>query len=593
MQILAVFPAEPEDWQILDQIPPDCLSSILVVADVMAPVGLISSDKVRKAASAEFQNALREALSKSRPDIVLWFGRLCSIQAWKSLRQLVRCAPEALLIVAAGQTRSQGGFLEDVVLRIGLWFRVVDSVVFCSGKARTLCKVNPQRCTVLHCSGRETVTALLEKRLLAHHKSVLWVDPNITAQSPSMRSLVDSIHALRAEGWSVCGLCYEHPQDNSVIDVTRLPRLPLPRLLDLLQFVLCCNLYRFIQSRLFRRRPATIVHTTCGYDLLADLVSVHFCQQRWLDFSSTLGVRSLRDRVALQLSRIYSVVERLQLRCRHARLALPVSRAIGEAVREAYGTTVPQVVLPNAFDESRFGIETRNRYRDAMRSKLGFGDNVTVFAFTSYGHYRRKGFWLIVDALRILQDRDDLRLLVIGGSPQGLERLKRDLLQSFPGYLQAIVFVGMTDQVERFLAAADAFIFPSYFEAFSLAEIEAAAIGLPLLVTRHPGTEMIVRPGKNGLFLEADPADIADKMQRFAAKEFAFELPDTGEALTREQFAQRIASIYERYLSSEVRVEGKRESKEFRGADFHRSSNNDEAATTGQADSQKEAKKKN
>ena len=359
-----------------------------------------------------------------------------------------------------------------------------------------------------------------------------------------------------------------------MIDVTRLPRLPLPRLLDLLQFVLCCNLYRFIQSRLFRRRPATIVHTTCGYDLHADLVSVHFCQQRWLDFSSTLGVRSLRDRVALQLSRIYSVVERLQLRSRHARLALPVSRAIGEAVRHAYGTTIPQVVLPNAFDESRFGIETRNRYRDVMRSELGFGDNVTVFAFTSYGHYRRKGFWLIVDALRILQDRDDLRLLVIGGSQQTLNGLKRDLLQSFPGYLQAIVFVGMTDRVERYLAAADAFLFPSYFEAFCLAEIEAAAMGLPLLVTRHPGTEMIVRPGKNGLLLEADPADIADKMKRFAAKEFAFEVPDTGEALTREQFAQRIASIYERYLFSEVRVEGERESKEFRGADFHRSSKN-------------------
>ncbi|MBV8225028.1 MAG: hypothetical protein JO232_07565, partial [Verrucomicrobia bacterium] len=198
MHILAIFPREPEDWHILDQIPPDCLSSVLVAAEVSVPAGLISSGKVRKAASAEFQNALREALSKSRPDIVLWFGRLCSTQAWKSLRQLVRFAPEALLIVVAGQAHTQGGFLEDIVLRIALWFRVVDFVVFCSGNARTLSKVNPQRCTVLYGSGGETVTALLEKRLLAHHKSVLWVDPNITAQSPSMRSLVHSIHALRA-----------------------------------------------------------------------------------------------------------------------------------------------------------------------------------------------------------------------------------------------------------------------------------------------------------------------------------------------------------------------------------------------------------
>ena len=136
-------------------------------------------------------------------------------------------------------------------------------------------------------------------------------------------------------------------------------------------------------------------------------MSVHFCQRRWLEFSVSLGVRSLRDHAALQLSRIYSALERLQLRSRHVRLLLPVSRAIGEAVREAYGTTVPQIVLPN------------------------------------------------------------------------------------------------------------------------------------------------VRPGKNGLFLEADPEDIADKMREFAAKEYAFELPETGEALTRKQFAQRIGSIYEACLSDD------------------------------------------
>jgi glycosyltransferase involved in cell wall biosynthesis len=79
-------------------------------------------------------------------------------------------------------------------------------------------------------------------------------------------------------------------------------------------------------------------------------------------------------------------------------------------------------------------------------------------------------------------------------------------------------------------------------------------MGLPLLVTRHPGTEMIVRPGKNGLFLEADPRDIADKMQRFAAKEFVFEVPETGEALTREKFAQRVASIYESFLNEKIAV---------------------------------------
>jgi glycosyltransferase involved in cell wall biosynthesis len=548
MRILAIFPGEPEDWQILDQLPADCLGSVIVAPEITVPPGRIPGGKVRRVARAELSRASRDELTKSRPDSVLWFGRLWSIQAWKIWRELIRLAPASLLTVVLSKEHVQERLFEDLMLRIGLWFRVIDYVLFGSTKSRTVSKLDPQRCAVLQSSGDETLSTLLQKRLLGHRKSVLWIDPNLTARSPSMRSLVNSIKALSAEGWSVRGLCYDYQQDEPLLETTRLPRLPLPRTLGLLQFFLTCNLYRFIQTGLLRRRPAKIVHTTCAYDLQADLVSVHFCQQRWLEFSISLGVRSLRDHVGLQLSRIYSVLERLQLGSKHVRLLLPVSRAIGDAVRGAHGTTVPQIVLPNAFDESRFNIAARQRYRKTVRSELGFGDDVTVFAFTSYGHYRRKGFWLIVEALRILQDRSNLRLLVIGGSQQSLDRLKRDLLKSFPGYLQVIVFVGMTDHVERYLAAADAFLFPSYFEAFCLAEIEAAAMGLPLLVTRHPGTEMIVRPGKNGLFLEADPQDIARKMQKFAEKDFAFELPETGEALTRKGFSQRVASIYESFL---------------------------------------------
>ena len=550
MRILALFPCEQEDWQILDQLPADCLSSVFVAPGIIVPRYHIPGEKIRRVSRTELSRASREELSKAPPDSVLWFGRLWSLQAWKFFRELIRVAPESLLTAVLAKEPAQGHRLEDALLRIGLWFRVIDYVVISPGKARIPSKLDPQRYSVLQSSGDETLTTLLQKRILAHHRSVLWVDPNLTTKSPSMRSLVHSVNSLSADGWSVRGLCYEHQQNDTLLETTRLPRLPLPPTLGLLEFFLACNLYRFIQTGLFRRRPAKIVHTTCGYDLQADLVSVQFCQQGWLEFNSALRVRSLRDLAALQFSRIYSVLERLQLRSKYVRLLLPASRAIGEAARESYGTSALQIVLPNAFDESRFNIAARQQYREQVRLELGFRENVTVFAFTSYGHYRRKGFWLIVDALRILQKRNDLRLLVIGGSPQNLDRLKRDLSSIFPGFLQTIIFVGMTDHVERYLAAADAFLFPSYFEAFCLAEIEAAAMGLPLLVTRHPGTEMIVRPGKNGLFLEADPRDIADKMEKFAAKEFSFEVPETGEALTGKQFAQRVASIYEEFLTS-------------------------------------------
>jgi len=70
-------------------------------------------------------------------------------------------------------------------------------------------------------------------------------------------------------------------------------------------------------------------------------------------------------------------------------------------------------------------------------------------------------------ALKILGENDAMRLLVIGGSEKNLDRLRSDLAKQFSDYSRFIFFVGMTSEVEKYLAAADAFLFPSYFEALA------------------------------------------------------------------------------------------------------------------------------
>ena len=59
------------------------------------------------------------------------------------------------------------------------------------------------------------------------------------------------------------------------------------------------------------------------------------------------------------------------------------------------------------------------------------------------------------------------------------------------------------------LASSDIFLFPSWYEAFSLATIEAAACGLPVVATSINGTEDFIQPGVNGDFVESDPKHIA------------------------------------------------------------------------------------
>lgn len=51
---------------------------------------------------------------------------------------------------------------------------------------------------------------------------------------------------------------------------------------------------------------------------------------------------------------------------------------------------------------------------------------------------------------------------------------------------------------------ADVFVFPSFFEGFAQVQIEAAACGLPLIVTYNSGGAEIVEDGKNGFIIEIE-----------------------------------------------------------------------------------------
>ena len=58
------------------------------------------------------------------------------------------------------------------------------------------------------------------------------------------------------------------------------------------------------------------------------------------------------------------------------------------------------------------------------------------------------------------------------------------------------------------MGAADVFLFRSHYEAFSIAAIESAACGLPVLAPRINGTEDLIEPGVTGEFITHDPAAI-------------------------------------------------------------------------------------
>jgi len=376
---------------------------------------------------------------------------------------------------------------------------------------------------------------------------VLWVDAFVEYRDPGARQLLYALPRLQAEGWKVSIWCLRSDAPRESVDHIFLPALPLPGSLRLLWFGLIANLYGAWRWLSGQPRPAEIIHANCGLYFPADLVSVHFLNCVWLRKHLALGFESLKEVAQFLIHCGGAIFERLQWWSPWTRKALPVSDSVGAEVRLRCRSQIEIETLPNAYDETRFNRDIRATHRLAVRDRFGWSEGEIAFAFMSLGHHKRKGFWLAVEALASLraEGHGEIRFLVIGGLPPTLAALQHRLDRSFAGWREWIVFTGAQPAVEPYLAAADAFFYPSYFEAFCLAEIEAAALGLPLLLTPHHGSEMILRDGVNGCLLSFEPAQMAGQLRRFLERGAASFRYDIGQALTRTAYAERLLAIYE------------------------------------------------
>jgi glycosyltransferase involved in cell wall biosynthesis len=205
-------------------------------------------------------------------------------------------------------------------------------------------------------------------------------------------------------------------------------------------------------------------------------------------------------------------------------------------------------VVPNGIDTRVF---TR-RPQEETRAKLGFGSDPL---FVCAGRLDRgKGTHHAIRALAILAERGQpTTLAVLGSGPEreGLEALARNL-----GLGSNVVFTGPQphDVLARYLAAADAFVFPtSLNEAAPLAPLQALACGTPVIASSLGSIpELIDRPGENGLLVTpGEPETLAAAMWRVLVDaELRQRLRRGGLARVRaeytlERMVERTLAVYE------------------------------------------------
>ncbi|MBK5107633.1 MAG: glycosyltransferase family 4 protein [Anaerolineales bacterium] len=121
---------------------------------------------------------------------------------------------------------------------------------------------------------------------------------------------------------------------------------------------------------------------------------------------------------------------------------------------------------------------------------------------------KRKGQHHLIEAVkRITVQGIDITLDLVGsGDAEGEYRELVKVLQvedqvKFQGYISR-------EEIPVYYAQAHVFVLPSYNEGMSVATLEAMACGLPVIVSRTPGTEELVREGENGFTFEWGDIDL-------------------------------------------------------------------------------------
>lgn len=121
-----------------------------------------------------------------------------------------------------------------------------------------------------------------------------------------------------------------------------------------------------------------------------------------------------------------------------------------------------------------------------------------------------KGQDVLIRALpAVLREMPGMEVVFAGGGTERdkLERLARDI-----GVMHRVTFAGALPRAELFHAMAQAavVVVPSRDEAFGLVNIEAMAMGTPVVASRVGGIPEIVRDGVDGLLFEAEkPEELA------------------------------------------------------------------------------------
>lgn len=193
-----------------------------------------------------------------------------------------------------------------------------------------------------------------------------------------------------------------------------------------------------------------------------------------------------------------------------ARLGRSYYHAITATVLEHYRPLFG--IQPNEGEIIFRGRKTNEEWKNRVTIRKELGVENSIVLINTGRHEYQKGQWIIIQALGILKRRgfdvSNIRLFILGREGNYTHFITK--LISENGLGDIVTLTGFKEDVEKYLAASDVFIFPSFFEGLGGALVEAFATRLPCICSDLPVLREVVGSEDGALFFKTgDPESLS------------------------------------------------------------------------------------
>jgi len=319
---------------------------------------------------------------------------------------------------------------------------------------------------------------------------------------------------------------------------------------DRLDEVVCCDVSRRIDRSAVRRLRALIAHR--GIDALVctnpySMLYGHLARGARAGtrlaavFHSTL-LHSLKERLQMPLYR------RLFNRCE---LLIYVCESQRRFWRQ-HGLHPPDTVIYNGIDADFFTDGYTSEQRRILRDSLEFDANDYVVGLCSALRPEKAPVDLLHAIANLRRHRVPAKALFIGDGP---ERTRVERTADMLGLRPHMRITGLQRDVRPFAACCDVMTLVSHSETFSLAALEAMALGKPVVLSDTGGAAELVVPGEHGfLFEPGDTETLAMHLTTLTSHSIRARLGAAAARRVRERFtvqamaagfAERIGQLLE------------------------------------------------